>query len=80
MIFGGITFQVTKELIVEVIGLATDEERDFRSHILAGIDVPFFLKDELVFMGLEVLVKGRMAPSPADYLVILHLRRTLQSC
>lgn len=47
----GISFPVIEELIVEVTGLPADGEREFKSHFLASIDVPFFLKDELKGMS-----------------------------
>ena len=48
---GGILFPITEELIVEVTDLSGDGERAFQSKFLTGIDVPFFLKDELKEMS-----------------------------
>jgi len=51
VIVGGITFQVTEEFIIEVTCLPTNGEKAFISHILAGVDLPFFLKYEFKEMN-----------------------------
>ena len=43
---GGLSFYVTEELIVEAKTFLSYGEQVLRSHVLEGIGVPFFLKDE----------------------------------
>lgn len=75
---GGISFLVTEELIIEVTALPTDGEEVFRSHVLAGIDVPFFLRAEFKDKNKKVGVQRSQLEDQWHWM--LHITQSYFMC